>query len=60
MLYRRPMGTFRYPALVAHPRGTAAPVEVKFLVDTRAMFTCLPTLVPASVPMARAILDIGR
>ncbi len=36
------MGTFRYPALVAHPRGTAAPVEVKFLVDTGAMFTCLP------------------
>ena len=42
MLYCRPMGAFRYPALVAHPRGTGAPVEVKFLVDTGAMFTCLP------------------
>lgn len=42
MLYCRSMGTFRHPALVAHPRGTTMPVEVKFLVDTGAMFTCLP------------------
>lgn len=37
------MSTFTYPALVANPRGGASPVEVKFLVDTGAMFTCLPT-----------------
>lgn len=36
------MSTFTYPALVAHPRGGTSPVEVKFLVDTGAMFTCLP------------------
>ena len=29
--------------LVANPRGDAPPVEVKLLVDTGAMFTCLPT-----------------
>ena len=31
-----------YPALVANPREDKPPVEVKFLVDTGAMFTCLP------------------
>lgn len=36
------MSTFTYPALVANPRGGPSPVEVKFLVDTGAMFTCLP------------------
>lgn len=36
------MSTFTYPALVANPRDGAPPVEVKFLVDTGAMFTCLP------------------
>jgi clan AA aspartic protease len=36
------MSTFTYPALVANPRGGASPVEVKFLVDTGAMFTCVP------------------
>lgn len=36
------MSTFTYPALVANPRGGKPPVEVKFLVDTGAMFTCLP------------------
>src|SRR3989304_5227119 len=37
------MSTFTYPVLVANPRGDSPPVEVKFLVDTGAMFTCLPT-----------------
>ena len=37
------MSTFTYPALVANPHEDVAPVEVKFLVDTGAMFTCLPT-----------------
>lgn len=37
------MGTFTHPALVANPRTGAPPVEVKFLVDTGAMFTCLPS-----------------
>lgn len=37
------MSTFTHPALVANPRGTRSPLEVKFLVDTGAMFTCLPT-----------------
>lgn len=32
-----------YSALVANPREDKPPVEVKFLVDTGAMFTCLPT-----------------
>ncbi len=36
------MSTFSYPVLVANPRGAAAPIEVKLLVDTGAMFTCLP------------------
>lgn len=36
------MSAFTYPALVANPRGDAPPIEVKFLVDTGAMFTCLP------------------
>lgn len=31
-----------YSALIANPRGDKPPVEVKFLVDTGAMFTCLP------------------
>ena len=34
---------FTYPALVANPCGGTSPVEVKFLVDTGGMFTCLPT-----------------
>ncbi len=37
------MSTFTHPAFVANPRGGTPPVEVKFLVDTGAMFTCLPT-----------------
>ena len=37
------MSTFTYPALVANPRENVPAVEVKFLVDTGAMFTCLPT-----------------
>lgn len=37
------MSTFTYAALVASPGGATPPVEVKFLVDTGAMFTCLPT-----------------
>ncbi len=36
------MSTFVYPIRVANPRGNANPVEVKCLVDTGAMFTCLP------------------
>jgi predicted aspartyl protease len=36
------MSTFTYAVRVANPRGSAAPVEVKCLVDTGAMFTCLP------------------
>src|SRR3990172_7006205 len=36
------MSTFTYLALVSNPRGDSPPVEVKFLVDTGAMFTCLP------------------
>jgi predicted aspartyl protease len=36
------MSTFTYPALVASPRGGRPPVEIKLLVDTGAMFTCLP------------------
>lgn len=36
------MSTFAYPVRVANRRGDAAPVEVKLLVDTGAMFTCLP------------------
>jgi predicted aspartyl protease len=32
-----------YPALVANPRGDEQPpIEVKFLVEAGAMFTCLP------------------
>ncbi len=38
------MSTFTYPVLIGNPRGLASPVEVKLLVDTGAMFTCLPTL----------------
>lgn len=36
------MSTFSYSGLVANPAGDAPPVDVKFLVDTGAMFTCLP------------------
>ena len=36
------MSTFTYPVRLANPRGDADPVEVKLLVDTGAMFTCLP------------------
>ena len=32
-----------YPVRVANPRGTATPIELKCLVDTGAMFTCVPT-----------------
>ena len=37
------MSTFTYPVLIANPQGDTPPVEVKPLVDTGAMFTCLPT-----------------
>lgn len=37
------MSTFTYPALVANPREGKPSVEIKLLVDTGAMFTCLPT-----------------
>ena len=36
------MSTFTYPVRVANPNGHGAPVDVKCLVDTGAMFTCLP------------------
>ena len=36
------MSTFAYSVRIADPRGNASPVEVKCLVDTGAMFTCLP------------------
>ncbi len=36
------VSTFTYPVRVANPRGNRAPIEVKCLVDTGAMFTCLP------------------
>ena len=36
------MSTLSYPVLVGNPRGASAPIEVKLLVDTGAMFTCLP------------------
>ena len=37
------MSTVTYPVLIANPQGDTQPVEVKPLVDTGAMFTCLPT-----------------
>jgi len=37
------MSTFTYSVLIASPRGDTSPVEVKLLVDTGAMFTCVPT-----------------
>lgn len=43
MLELLSMSTFTYPVRVANPRGNASPVEVKCLVDTGAMFTCLPS-----------------
>jgi predicted aspartyl protease len=36
------MNTFSYPVRVANPRGRTSPVDVKLLVDTGAMLTCLP------------------
>ena len=42
MLQSRSMSTFTYPVRVANPRASASSVEVKCLVDTGAMFTCLP------------------
>src|SRR3990167_8528769 len=44
VLQSRPatMSTFSYPVLVGNPRGASAPIEVKLLVDTGAMFTGLP------------------
>ncbi len=36
------MSTFAYPVRVANPRGNQVPIDVKCLVDTGAMFTCLP------------------
>ena len=36
------MGTFTYPVRIANPRDDAASLDVKCLVDTGAMFTCLP------------------
>ena len=35
------MSAFTYPALVANPQTAKPPVEIEFLVDTGAMFTCL-------------------
>ena len=43
MLQLAPMSTFTYPVLVANPSGSAPPTEAKLLVDTGAMFTCLPS-----------------
>ena len=37
------MSTFTYTVHIASPRAGAAPVEIKCLVDTGAMFTCLPS-----------------
>ena len=37
------MSTFTYPVRVANPRGEAAPLDVKCLIDTGAMLTCLPS-----------------
>src|SRR5439155_25511714 len=42
MLQLPPMSTFTYLVRVANPRGNAPPIEAKCLVDTGAMFTCLP------------------
>ena len=42
MLQSQSMSTFTYAVRVANPRGNASPIEVKCLVDTGAMFTCLP------------------
>jgi predicted aspartyl protease len=36
------MSTFTYPVRVTNPHGDTAPLDVKCLVDTGAMFTCLP------------------
>ena len=36
------MSTFTYPVRIANPRGASNGVEVKCLVDTGAMYTCLP------------------
>jgi len=36
------MSTFSYLVRAANPRGNASPIEVKCLVDTGAMFICLP------------------
>lgn len=43
MLQLLTMSAFTYPVLVANPSGSAPPVEAKLLVDTGAMFTCLPS-----------------
>lgn len=37
------MSTFIYPVRIANPRGSASSVDVKCLVDTGAMYTCLPS-----------------
>lgn len=42
MLQLQSMSTFVYAVRVANPRGNSSPIEVKCLVDTGAMFTCLP------------------
>jgi predicted aspartyl protease len=42
MLDSGPVSAFTYPVRVASPRGDRPPVDVKCLVDTGAMFTCLP------------------
>jgi predicted aspartyl protease len=39
------VSTFSYPVRVANPAGGAPPVDLKLLVDTGAMFTCLPASV---------------
>ena len=36
------MSTFTYPVRLANPGGAASAIELKLLVDTGAMFTCLP------------------
>ena len=36
------MSTFTYPVRIANPEADIPPLEVKCLVDTDAMFTCLP------------------
>lgn len=48
------MSTFTYPALVRNPLTDAPAIEVKFLVDTGAMFTRLPAPQLESLGVRRA------